>query len=265
MPNQFQGSIPEAYDRYLRPLLFEPYARDLAARLEIGPAMRVLEIACGTGIATRALLARLPGDATLVATDFSDAMLAAAQQRVSADQRLAWQPADAAALPFDDASFDAVVCQFGVMFFPDKPAALRQMRRVMRPGGQLLASTWDAIDRNSIARVAHDTLVRTFPAAPPKFFTIPFGFHDAEEFQRLVTRAGFRDARVEHVTLEGHSPSAAAAAAGLVQGSPASVELREAGASVTDAVQAVAQAVSAALGRGELRVSLSALVLSARA
>src|SRR5687767_9728870 len=112
----FTGSIPETYDRCLRPLLFEQYAIDLATRVPIHPGMTVLELACGTGILTRALLGVLPGDATLVATDLSVQMLALAQQQVSPDERLAWQPADATTLPFDPGSFDVVASQFGIMF-----------------------------------------------------------------------------------------------------------------------------------------------------
>src|SRR5688500_16765869 len=144
----FAGSIPEGYDRYLRPLLFEPYALDLAGRVPITPGMKVLELACGTGIVTRALLGVLPGDATIVATDVSGHMLGVAQQKISPDPRLAWQPADATTLPFDTGSFHAVICQFGLMFFPDKLRALREARRVLRPAGTLIFNVWDSLERN---------------------------------------------------------------------------------------------------------------------
>jgi ubiquinone/menaquinone biosynthesis C-methylase UbiE len=261
----FAGSVPENYDRYLRPLLFEPYAVDLAARLEVRPAMRVLELACGTGILTRALLGRLPGDATLIATDISEQMLAIAQQRVSPDQRLAWQPADAGSLPFDDASVDAALCQFGIMFFPDKDAAVAQWRRVLRKNGQLLFNVWDALERDRIAQVTHDALGAAFPGRAPKFLTIPFGFHDEEVLQRLVSGAGFSSVRIERVTARGHSPSAHDAAAGLLTGSPMAGELAEAGIPVDDALAIVERAITYEYGEGPLDVPLSAVVVAARA
>jgi ubiquinone/menaquinone biosynthesis C-methylase UbiE len=261
----FAGSVPENYDRYLRPLLFEPYALDLAGRLEVRPAMRVLELACGTGILTRALLGRLPGDATLVATDLSEQMLAIAQQRVSPDQRLAWQPADAATLPFDDASFDAALCQFGIMFFPDKPAALAQWRRILKKNGQLLFNVWDALERDRIAQVTHDALGDAFPGRAPKFLTIPFGFHDAEVLQQLVSGAGFSTVRIERVGARGHSASAREAAVGLVTGSPMAGELAEARIPVDEALAVVERAIRSEYGAGPLDVPLSAVVVSARA
>ena len=261
----FAGSIPDNYDRYLRPLLFEPYATDLVARLELRPAMRVLEIACGTGIVTRQLLARVPGDAAIVATDLSEPMLAIAQQRVSPDLRLAWQPADALSLPFDPGAFDAVVCQFGVMFFPDKARGFAEMRRVLKPGGQLLVNVWDAFERNPISRLAHEALAQAFPQNPPTFLTIPFGFHDQKELQRMVSAAGFSAVKVEPVEAESHSPSALDAATGLVTGSPMALELREAGASLTDALEAVTRALTSQYGSGAIAARMSAIVVDARA
>jgi SAM-dependent methyltransferase len=261
----FAGSVPENYDRYLRPLLFEPYATDLASRVEVRPGMRVLELACGTGILTRALLGRLPGDATLVATDISEQMLAIAQQRVSPDQRLAWQPADAASLPFDDASFDAALCQFGIMFFPDKRAAVAQWRRVLRKNGQLLFNVWDALERDRIAQVTHDALGGAYPGRAPGFLTIPFGFHDENVLQELVSGAGFSSVRAERVGAQGHSASARDAAAGLVTGSPMAGELAESGIPVADALAVVERAITSEYGAGPLDVPLSAVVVSARA
>jgi SAM-dependent methyltransferase len=261
----FQGSIPDAYDRYLRPLFFEEFARDVAARLPLAPGMRVLEVACGTGIVTRALLARLPGDATLVATDLSDAMLAVAQQSVSPDLRLAWQPADAMALPFDPGSFDVVVCQFGIMFFPDKLEALRQMRRVLKAGGLLLISTWDSFDRNPLHRLAHATLAEASPAAPPGFYPVPCGFHDVAAIRQLVAEAGFGDLHIERLERRGTSASAFEAAMGLVLGSPAATELEDAGVAPAAAVDLMTRAIEAAFGGGAVNVPLAAIMVAARA
>jgi ubiquinone/menaquinone biosynthesis C-methylase UbiE len=184
----FVGSIPELYDRHLGPLFFEAYARDLAARLA-PPATprRVLELACGTGIATRRLRERLARDVTLVATDLNEGMLAVARVNAGAQTALTYQQADASSLPFADAEHAAVVCQFGWMFFPDKPRAAREALRVLAPGGQLLFSVWDSLAENPVGRIAHETLTRLLPADPPDFYRVRFGFHDRDAIRARTT------------------------------------------------------------------------------
>jgi ubiquinone/menaquinone biosynthesis C-methylase UbiE len=262
-PPAFAGSIPDAYDRYLRPLLFEPYAIDLATRIPIRPGLKVLELACGTGILTRALLGMLPGDATIIATDLSEQMLAVAQQQVSPDERLAWQPADAMSLPFDAETFDVIACQFGIMFFPDKDVALGQMRRVLKAGGTLLFNTWDSLERNEIARIAHHTLARTYPENLPRFLDTPFGFHDVETITARVRAAGFQQVHVDTIAHDGHSPSADEAARGFVAGTPIAAHLAQIGESLDAAVDAVSDAVKARFGDGSLTIPLSAIVVTA--
>src|SRR6188508_2038428 len=146
----FAGSIPKLYDTHLVPLIFEPYATDLANRLGSRPLSRVLEIAAGTGVVTRAIAARLPESVAIIATDLNQAMLDQAAA-VGTQRKVEWRQADAMKLPFEDASFDAVVCQFGVMFFPDKPGAFAEARRVLKPGGLFVFNVWDAIEHNVFA------------------------------------------------------------------------------------------------------------------
>src|SRR6266851_4775897 len=145
----FAGSIPQFYDQKLGALLFAPYAADMAMRVRSLSSGRLLETAAGTGIVTRQLATHLPPDVEIVATDLNQPMLdyAAAQPGL---QRVKWQQADALALPFPDASFDAVVCQFGVMFFPDRTKAYREARRVLRPGGHLVFNVWDRIEASPV-------------------------------------------------------------------------------------------------------------------
>src|SRR5919206_2122742 len=175
----FEGSIPETYDRYLGPLLFEPYARDLAARLaDLAPA-RVLETAAGTGVATRALVRALPAGAVIIATDLNRPMLDLAAARLETAE-VTWQQADALALPFADGTFDAVVCQFGAMFFPDKAAAHREARRVLRRGGRFVLSVWDRLERNELAQLVDGAVAARFPEDPPRFLArVPYDYHDA--------------------------------------------------------------------------------------
>jgi ubiquinone/menaquinone biosynthesis C-methylase UbiE len=261
----FDDSVARNYDRYLRPLFFEPYAEDVSARLEIQAGMRVLEIACGTGILTRHLLGVLPGDATLVATDVSGQMLALAQQVVSPDERLAWQPADAMQLPFDDASFDCVVCQFGLMFFPDKARGVREMRRVLRPGGQVIFSTWHSIERNPVAAMTERVLQQLFPEDPPTFFQIPHHMHDPAELVRLARDTGFAEVSVEAVTRMGRGASARDAAMGAVTGTPLAVRLAERSLAAEPIVARLTQEIAAEYGASEIEAPLSALVATGRA
>ena len=164
----FAGSIPATYDRYLGPLIFAPYAVDLAERLSDLSAESVLETAAGTGIVTRALARSLAKTVAIVATDLNQPMLdfAAAQ---SGAETVTWRHADALSLPFPDASFDAVVCQFGVMFFPDKRAACGEALRVLKRGGRFLFNVWDRIEENEFPHIVTQALAGVFPHDPPRF------------------------------------------------------------------------------------------------
>ena len=184
----FVGTVPSTYDRYLGPLLFHRHADDLAGRLPVSPGTRVLEVACGTGIVTERLVRRLGGHGALVATDLNEAMIAHAKARIPPSAGLEWRQADGTSLPFPDRSFDAVVCQFGLMFFPDKAAGVREAYRVLRPGGTYLFNVWDAIERSPVARIAHETIGSFFPGDPPPFYTVPYGLHDASAVRRCWTR-----------------------------------------------------------------------------
>ena len=188
---RFTGSIPENYDRYLGPFLFEPYAQDLVRRLDAKEGARVLEIACGTGIVTRRLREHLPPASALVATDLNPPMLEIARRKLGAVKGIDWRQADACALPFPDASFDAAVCQFGLMFVPDKPAACREARRVLVKGGTFLLSTWGALAQNPVGRIAYETVASFFPADPPDFYTVPFGLHQPEVVRGFLAAGGF--------------------------------------------------------------------------
>lgn len=260
----FTGSIPENYDRYLGPALFEPYARDLAGRLQAGAGASVLEVACGTGIVTRRLRDRLPPDAALTATDLNEAMLEYAARKFSPGEAVEWRRADATDLPFADESFDAAVCQFGFMFVPDKAKAFREARRVLRPGGRLLFSVWDAIEQNDLAHVAHTTISRFFERDPPTFYEVPFSLHDPEELRALLAGAGFEGAEVTPLALPSVSPSAEEAARGLVEGNPVIAVIRERiPAEVPNVVAAVAAALAARCGDNPVRGRMRALVCAA--
>jgi len=221
----FTGSIAEVYETYFVPLIFAPYARDLAPRVAAASPQRVLEIAAGTGVVTRALRALLPPSVEIVATDLNQAMLDVAAKTVTGGT-VEWRQADAMALPFADASFDAVVCQFGAMFFPDKVKGNSEAHRVLRDGGHYLLAIWDDIARNRLSNLAHETMQGLFPDNPPMFMKRgPFSYHDPEWIERDLTAAGFHSVAIDTVELASRSASAADAAKGLCYGSPMRVEL----------------------------------------
>jgi ubiquinone/menaquinone biosynthesis C-methylase UbiE len=258
----FVGNIPENYDRYLRPLLFEPYAHDLARRLEVRPGMRVLELACGTGILTRHLRGKLDAGARLTATDLNQAMLECARKRLGSDAA-EWRQADATALPFANGSFDAVVCQFGWMFFPDKAQAAREARRVLVSGGMLLFNTWNSLEQNELARIVRDAMAKAL-GSPPSFFETPYGMHDPARIRRDLEAGRFSAITVERLSLEGSSPSAADVASGWVDGSPVRNEFADRGDKVIDQVRdAVRSAIRQRFGGEPISTKLSALVCSA--
>lgn len=256
----FTETVPENYDQYLGPMLFEPYADDLAGRLEVRDGMRVLEVACGTGIVTQHLRNLLPAGSELVATDLSEPMLGFARRKFPSEAAIQWQQADAMALPFADQSFDAVVCQFGLMFVPDKAAAVREAYRVLKPGGQLLLNTWCDMKQNDFTLVTHTTVTSFFEADPPRFYEIPFSLHDERQLQAWLEEAGFKNATVRPINLPSVSPTAADAAKGLVQGTPLAVALKERNADTEAITRAVADALRAQFRDNPVRGRMCALI-----
>jgi ubiquinone/menaquinone biosynthesis C-methylase UbiE len=263
---QFAGSIPAAYDRYLGPIFFQPYAEDLAARLDLAADGSLLELACGTGILTRVLRDRLPKTVRLVATDLNEPMIANATTKFAQNEAIEWKQADASSLPFDDQSFDAVVCQFGMMFVPDKALAAREARRVLKHGGLFLFNVWDALEQNQLGQVAHETISGFFEKDPPTFYQVPFGYHDRDEIKRLLEDAGFHDVRVEAVSKVSVDSRAQEAAIGLVQGNPVSVAIAERDVSLLPVItSAVADALTKHFGNSTFRAPMRAIVAQARA
>jgi ubiquinone/menaquinone biosynthesis C-methylase UbiE len=260
----FAGSIPELYDRYLVPLIFEPYARDLAERLARINPHAVLEIAAGTGVVTRAIALRLPADMRLVATDLNQPMLDHAKAR-QGDARIEWRQADALALPFEDESFDAVACQFGVMFFPDKVKGYREARRVLEPGGGFFFNVWDRISENDFADVVMQALAEVFPDDPPRFMArTPHGYHDIEQIRRELNAAGFTDIAIEAVDHRSRAPSARDVAIAYCQGTPwrSEIEARDA-TRLEEATQRAAEAVTQRFGNGAVDGRIRAFVIEA--
>ena len=238
----FAGSIPALYDRYLGPLLFAAFAADLAARAAALGPKRILETAAGTGIVTEALASALP-DAEIIATDLNQAMLDVAAGRVAA-ANVRFEAADAQSLPFPDAGFDLVVSQFGVMFFPDRIGAYREVKRVLKPGGAFLFNAWDAVEENPVTAAVAGTLQAWFPPGAESFFRrVPFGYHDKARIEADLRAAGFAEVAIE--TLRPVSRvSARDAAIGLCQGTPLRAEIEQHGLDLDAATDAAAAALA---------------------
>ena len=255
----WEGSMPEAYDSLLGEVIFAPHALDLAKRVMANPCGDVLELAAGTGILTRRLLDVVPAS-RITATDVNGAMVEFGAARLP---EAAWCRADAMDLPFEDDSFDVVVCQFGIMFFPDKRRALRESARVLRPGGHLLFNTWDCVERNDFTAALLVGLNQAFPDDPPTFFTrVPHGYFDVASVRTDVIAGGFEIDEMTTVTLESRAPSAADVAAGFCLGTPIRMFIRERG-DLDETTQIVARTMTTQLGEGPISGRLSAHVVTA--
>ena len=262
----FAGSIPALYDRHLGPLLFEPYAVDLVDRLSDLTGGAVLELAAGTGIVTRALARRLAAGVAILASDLNQPMLDFAAAQGTA-RPVTWRQADAQALPFADAGFAAVACQFGVMFFPDKQAAYREAHRVLQPGGRFHFSVWGPLEDNPIPRLVHEAMATLFADDPPRFLSrAPYGHHDRAAIGAQLRQAGFSDIAVETVTLRSRAPSPRDPAIGFCQGSPLRAEIESRGPdALARATDAAAAAIAAHFGDGPVEADMAAHLFVARA
>jgi ubiquinone/menaquinone biosynthesis C-methylase UbiE len=221
----FAGTIPANYEKYLGPFLFEPYALDLVSRLQDKKYNDILEIACGTGRVTNHLVTSVKHD-TFTATDLNQDMIEIARGIVK-DKNIKWQQADALELPFDDNSFDLVVIQFGVMFFPDRPKGLSEVYRVLRSGGKLIFNTWNKVETVPAIYEGRKIIESYFENNPPIFYSVPFSMYDEKELNDLTTNAGFKNVKTELVKKEGVSESATDLCKGIVEGNPVYLSIIE--------------------------------------
>ena len=260
----FAGSIPKLYDTHLVPLIFEPYAKDMAGRLRSRRLARILEVAAGTGVVTRALDAALPADVAIVATDLNQAMLDQAAA-VGTKRVVEWRQADAMQLPFDSGTFDAVVCQFGVMFFPDKAKAFAEARRVLRPAGVFIFNVWDRIEDNEFADAVTHALASVFPADPPRFLArTPHGYHDRRAIERDLANGGFTASpRIGTMAARSRAASPRVPAIAYCQGTPLRNEIEARDKSrLAEATDAAADAIAKRFGGGAVDGKIQAHVVT---
>lgn len=259
----FAGPIPQLYETYLVPMIFEPYAADLVNRIASRPLARVLEIAAGTGAVTRALTSVLPESVAIVATDLNQPMLDMAA-KIGTRRLVEWRQADAMQLPFEDATFDAVICQFGVMFFPDKSKAFSEARRVLRPGGVFMFNVWDRIEENEFAHTVSNVLETLFPEDPPRFMArTPHGYYDHATIAQDLKIAGFRSAPIINtVAARSQATSAQIPAIAYCQGTPLRSEIEARGKSLGEATDIAESAIAQRFGLGPVDGKIQAHVVT---
>jgi ubiquinone/menaquinone biosynthesis C-methylase UbiE len=261
----FASSIPENYDRYMVPLIFEPFAADLAQRAASLSPSAVLEIAAGTGVVTRALAPKLSPGASYIVTDLNQPMLDHAASRQAPDTRIKWRQADALALPFENAAFDLVCCQFGAMFFPDRSSAYREAKRVLKPGGRFLFGVWDRIEENVFADDVTNALAKIFPNDPPRFLArTPHGYHNTALIRSELEDAGFSRVVIETRAEQSRASSPRLPAVAYCQGTLLrnEIEAREAG-KLDAATDYAASAIAHRHGSGEVAAKIQAHVIVA--
>jgi SAM-dependent methyltransferase len=259
----FEGSVPALYESHMVPLIFEPYAEDLARRIAPLRPGRLLEIAAGTGVVTRRLAASLPKECAIVATDLNQPMIDQAKA-IGTARAVEWRQADAMKLPFGDAEFDAVVCQFGVMFFPDKAHAFAEARRVLKPGGTFLFNAWDRIEDNEFADVILHALATIFPDDPPRFMArTPHGYHDRAAIERDLRGGGFGSPRIETVAARSRAANASIPAVAYCQGTPwrGEIEARDPNG-LAKATEVSAKALADRFGSGPVDGKIQAQVVT---
>jgi ubiquinone/menaquinone biosynthesis C-methylase UbiE len=261
---QFVGNIPENYDQGLGPILFADYGADIARRAAAKGPKRVLETAAGTGIVTRRLRDILPATVHLTATDLNPPMLEIAKVKFKDGEQVEFLEADATALPFEDESFDAVVCQFGVMFYPDKPKSFAEVLRVLAPGGQYLFNVWDSHRYNPFGRIAHGVVARFFETDPPQFYAVPFSYPHIDPIKEALIDAGFDDIGIAVIRLEKVIPDLAAFARAAVYGNPLADQIRARGGVEPDqVVEALLEEFRKVFGTSPSRMPLQAIMVSA--
>lgn len=259
------GSVPENYERYLVPLLFLDYAADLTSRLDVPIGGVVLETACGTGAVTRHLKAQLPENARLTVTDVAPQMVDQARQVVGDHPNVEYRQADATDLPFVNDAFDAVICQFSLMLFPDKAQGMREAARVLKSGGQFVFNVWDKLDLNGFSRAVHEAVAQIFPDDPPRFLEVPYSYHDLSAIVRGLQEVGFRTVDITVQPRESKATDPRHVAMGLVAGSPLANQVTERGSpSLEEVTAAVEGALAEKFGTGPITAPMQAFQISAR-
>ncbi|MEO8665705.1 MAG: methyltransferase domain-containing protein [Ignavibacteria bacterium] len=258
----FGGSIPDNYDKYMGPLLFESYAVDIAECIKGKKYTDVLELACGTGRVTNQLAKVLPESVNLTVTDLNPDMVETAKTKIMSNKKIMWKTADMQSLPFENSSFDLVVCQFGIMFVPDKERAYSEIYRVLRPGGKFLFNTWDSMINNMPIQYTTDILDSYFKDNPVTFFHIPYSYYNKDEISTQLSKAGFEKISFTTVQKECQSDSAKDAAKGLIQGNPTITAINARNPDLVNAIEdELSKKLSEKFGAKPMKCNLQAIII----
>lgn len=263
----FTGSIPENYHKFLGPILFEFSGKDMAQRVadKLETQGDILEIACGTAISTKHIAGAVPDGSTILATDLNDAMLEIAARENGDLPGVTYQQADAMALLLPDDCFDSVICQFGIMFLPDRVAGLREMHRVLKPGGWATVTTWDSLSENPAMEIAASVIKAAFDSDPPRFLEVPFGMYDIAEIQEQFRAAGFPVTEATHVTEMVETQDLSELAKGAVTGNPNILEIENRGtASAEDIIAKIQSELRAEFGPDPAKVPFREITFQAQ-
>jgi ubiquinone/menaquinone biosynthesis C-methylase UbiE len=262
----FVGSLPKVYEKYLVPVFFEPYAKDIANRLKTKELSNILEVAAGTGVVTRFMDSILRGNVNITATDLNQDMLNEAAQAPT-KREIEWRQADAMQLPFADETFDAVICQFGVMFFPDRPKAYAEAYRVLKPGGVFLFNVWDSLEDNDFANAVNAAMETVFPSDPPRFLPrTPYSYFNETVIAQDLAKAGFKTVpSCETVTCYTTAATPDVPAHAICLGTPLRTEIQNNNAAMLDkAIAAAAGVIAKRFGNGPVEGKLQAKVVEVK-
>jgi len=261
----FVGAIPANYDEYLGPLIFEVYAKELARRVVVPEGGLVLETAAGTGLATREIRKAIDPSVRIIATDLNSDMLELAKTKFDDSDNVEFQTANAQELPFDDGTFDAIVCQFSVMFFPDKLTALKEAGRVLKPGGHFYFSIWDSLAHNDFIRTTNAEIATLSPGEPPDFFNTPYGYFEIDTVKELLELAGFGEIEISVLPRRSTAPKARHVALGYILGTPVRLQIESAtDETLAEVVDRVERAIGNAYGDAPATAMMQAITFSAR-
>ncbi len=260
----FAGSVPTNYDQYLGPVLFEPYAVDLVKRIDTTSYHNVLELACGTGRVTKHLASMLPVDGSLIASDLNSDMLNVARN-ILPGERIKWMEIDAQDLPFGDEGFDHVICQFGVMFFPDKMKAFTESYRVLQPDGRLLFNVWDSLEFNPRSAIIKQVMEEIMGSEAPDFLSKgPYSYYNKNEITTSLRNAGFKNIQLEAVQKTAYYAFADDLIKGFVDGSPLNSYLVQQSPSLQKEIKdKLKQAIVSQFGETQIISPMQAIVCSA--